>query len=90
MSTPDASSGPPSPAGGPPPELSPSGPPAPAQGEPPAGDGQPGGTGDAAAAPEDHGVGSGDVTAEAISRPGQGSLRNGYLREADRLARSAP
>jgi hypothetical protein len=54
---------------------------------PVAGDG-PGGTGDGDASqpqPEDHGVGSGDAAAEATSRPGQGSLRNEYLREADRL-----
>jgi hypothetical protein len=34
---------------------------------------------------EDHAVGSGDAAAEATSRPGQGSLRNEYLREAERL-----
>lgn len=35
--------------------------------------------------PEDHGVGSGNAASEATSRPGQGSLRNEYLREAERL-----
>jgi hypothetical protein len=34
---------------------------------------------------EDHALGSGDVAAEATSRPGQGSLRNEYLHEAERL-----
>lgn len=34
---------------------------------------------------EDHALGSGDAAAEATSRPGQGSLRNEYLREAERL-----
>jgi hypothetical protein len=74
------------PAGSPPGEPPHSGPPSPAPGGPTPGDGQPGGTGDATAEPENHGVGSGDVAAQAISRPGQGSLRNEYLREADRLA----
>lgn len=91
MSTPDASApgpapGSAAPAGGPPPEPPPGGPAAPAPGEPSAGDGQTSGTGDGTAEPENHGVGSGEVAAQAISRPGQGSLRNEYLREADRLA----
>jgi hypothetical protein len=34
---------------------------------------------------QDHALGSGDAAAEATSRPGQGSLRNEYLREAERL-----
>jgi hypothetical protein len=34
---------------------------------------------------QDHGVGSGEAATEATSRPGQGSLRNEYLREAERL-----
>ena len=34
---------------------------------------------------EDHALGSGDARGKATSRPGQGSLRNEYLREAERL-----
>jgi hypothetical protein len=34
---------------------------------------------------EDHALGSGGAAAEATSRPGQGSLRNEYLRAAERL-----
>ncbi len=78
----------PQPAAGPtpapPPGDSPGAPPA----ESPAGAGEQGGAGDGAQPqpqPEDHGVGSGDAAAEATSRPGQGSLRNEYLREAERL-----
>ena len=91
MSTPDASAASQAPgqaahAGGPPPEPPRGGSAAPTPEEPPAGDGQTSGTSDGAAEPENHGVGSGEIAAQAISRPGQGSLRNEYLREADRLA----
>jgi hypothetical protein len=55
-------------------------------GESPAGGGEPGGTSDGGQSqPENHGVGSGDAASQATSRPGQGSLRNEYLREAERL-----
>ena len=77
----------PSPAGGPSPEAPPGG----GSGAPPAeshaGAGEPGGASDGGQPqPENHGVGSGEAAAEATSRPGQGSLRNEYLREADRLS----
>ena len=56
----------------------------------PAGSSGAGGTGDAAGGgasqqAESHSVGEGDDASAATSRHGQGSLRNEYLREADRL-----
>jgi hypothetical protein len=95
MSTPDAPAAAPAagsaapaggpPAGGPPAEPPRGGPAAPAPGGQPAGDGQPDGPSDPTAAPETYGVGSGNAAVEAVSRHGLGSLRNEYLREADRL-----
>jgi hypothetical protein len=94
MTQPAAGAGPLSPPGGAAP-ASPAphggaGAPAPnAQGQPAdagagSSDASPGGT--APEQPEDYAVGSGDAAAEATSRHGQGSLRNEYLREAERLA----
>ena len=78
-----APAGPP-PAAGPSPATPPGDSAAPPAESPPGG-GEQGGDG-AEPQPEGHGVGSGDAAAEATSRPGQGSLRNEYLREAERLA----
>ena len=93
MTQPTAGPGPLPPPGGAQPQS-----PVPPNGAPPAG---PDARGDPAAAgagtpdgsaggaqpeqAEDHAVGSGDAAAEATSRHGQGSLRNEYLREAERL-----
>ncbi len=74
------------PAGGPSPAAPPGGSSDAPSSEPSAQGGEPGGTSDGGQPqPEDHGVGSGEGAAEATSRPGQGSLRNEYLREAERL-----
>ena len=93
MTQPAVGPGPLSPPGGAPPaspappnRASSSG--ADAQGSPVgAGAGTPDGSAEGAQPeqPEDHVVGSGDAAAEATSRHGQGSLRNEYLREAERL-----
>jgi hypothetical protein len=75
----------PPPQGGPSPAAPQSGSDAPPV-ESHAGGGEPGRGSDAGQPqPESYGVGSGDAAAEATSRPGQGSRRNEYLREAERL-----
>ena len=78
--------GSPPPAGGPSPAAPPGGSSDAPPPDPSAPGSEPGGTTDGGQPqPEDHGVGSGEAAAEATSRPGQGSLRNEYLREAERL-----
>ena len=85
MTTPPAPggpAGPPPPGGGPSADAPPAGS-DPHPGESPASGAETGGG--AQSQPEDHGVGAGDAATDATSRPGLGSLRNEYLREAERL-----